>query len=129
MSDTLIEVKNLKVHFFTDEGVVKAVDGVDLTIHRGRTLCLVGESGCGKSVTSRAILQIVHKAGRIVDGQILLGARPTGEIHVFSRDGTLQRTLSSRYDVGALGGGRLRGMAQRGDAHGSCRGGRGCHRD
>jgi oligopeptide/dipeptide ABC transporter ATP-binding protein len=66
----LLDVENLKIHFFTDEGVVKAVDGVDMKIFRGRTLCLVGESGCGKSVTCRAFLQIVRSPGRIVEGKL-----------------------------------------------------------
>ncbi|MCU0522974.1 MAG: ABC transporter ATP-binding protein, partial [Anaerolineae bacterium] len=72
----LLEARDLKVHFFTDEGVVKAVDGVDLAIHSSKTLCLVGESGCGKSVASRAFLGIVQPPGRIVSGQILF--RPDG---------------------------------------------------
>ncbi len=76
MSDILVEVKGLKTHFFTDEGVVKAVDGVDLTIKRGQTLCVVGESGCGKSMTARSIMQIVRQPGRIVEGEILYH-RPT----------------------------------------------------
>jgi oligopeptide/dipeptide ABC transporter ATP-binding protein len=71
MTETLLSVKDLRVHFFTDEGVVKAVDGVDLMIERGKTLCLVGESGCGKSVASRAFLKIVRSPGRIVGGQML----------------------------------------------------------
>jgi len=71
MPDNLIEVSDLKIHFFTDEGVVCAVDGVDITIERGQTLCLVGESGCGKSVTSQALMQIVHPAGKIISGEIL----------------------------------------------------------
>ena len=70
-SQVLLDVQDLKIHFFTDEGVVKAVDGVSFSIQHGKTLCLVGESGCGKSVTARAILQIVHRPGRIVDGKIL----------------------------------------------------------
>ena len=68
----LLEVKGLRTHFFTDEGVVKAVDGVDFEIERGQTVCLVGESGCGKSVTARSILQIVDPPGRVVAGQVLL---------------------------------------------------------
>jgi peptide/nickel transport system ATP-binding protein len=76
MADTLLEVKDLHIHFFTKEGVVKAVDGVDLTIERGKTLCLVGESGCGKSVTCRAFLKIIHPPGKIVSGQLLYH-RPT----------------------------------------------------
>lgn len=71
MGETLLDVKDLRIHFFTDEGVVKAVDGVDLTIERGKTICLVGESGCGKSVTARAFLKIVRPPGKIVSGQML----------------------------------------------------------
>ncbi len=71
MADILLEAQDLHIHFFTNEGAVKAVDGVDLTIERGKTLCLVGESGCGKSVTSRAFLKIIHSPGRIVSGQML----------------------------------------------------------
>jgi peptide/nickel transport system ATP-binding protein len=66
----LIELKDLKVHFAIDEGTLKAVDGVDLTIYEGRTLGLVGESGCGKSVTSQALLRIVPAPGKI-EGRIL----------------------------------------------------------
>jgi oligopeptide/dipeptide ABC transporter ATP-binding protein len=71
MADVLLEVKDLHIHFPTTDGVVKAVDGVNLEIERGKTLCLVGESGCGKSVTSRAFLKIIHSPGDIVKGQIL----------------------------------------------------------
>ncbi len=70
--DNLIEVKNLKTHFFTEEGVVKAVDGVDFSIKPGETVGIVGESGCGKSVTSLSIMRLVESPpGRIVDGEIL----------------------------------------------------------
>ncbi len=72
MMDTLVEVKNLKTYFYLDEGVVRAVDGVDFTIREGRTLGVVGESGCGKSVTAQSILRIVPHPGRIVDGAIML---------------------------------------------------------
>jgi oligopeptide/dipeptide ABC transporter ATP-binding protein len=67
----LIDVNDLKIHFYTRDGVVRAVDGVDLSIERGKTLSLVGESGCGKSVACRAFLQIVHAPGKIVSGEIL----------------------------------------------------------
>jgi len=73
----LVSIRNLRTHFFTDEGVVRAVDGVDFDIADNRNLCIVGESGCGKSITARSILQIVGHPGRIVDGSI----------HYSSRDG------------------------------------------
>jgi peptide/nickel transport system ATP-binding protein len=70
--DILLEVKDLKTHFLLDEGTVKAVEGVDFTVRRGTTIGIVGESGCGKSVTAMSILQLIDKPGRIVGGQILL---------------------------------------------------------
>ena len=69
--ETLLEVRDLNTHFLTDEGVVKAVDGLSFTIPKGKTLCVVGESGCGKSVTARSILQLVDPPGKIVSGDIL----------------------------------------------------------
>ena len=70
--EKLIDVSNLKTHFFTEEGVVKAVDGVDFEIYPGETIGIVGESGCGKSVTSLSIMRLVESPpGRIVDGSIM----------------------------------------------------------
>ena len=66
----LLTVRNLKTYFFTDDGVVKAVDGVDFEVNPGEILGLVGESGCGKSVTSFSILQLIDAPGRVVDGEI-----------------------------------------------------------
>ncbi len=70
-NDILLEYKDFNLHFFTDEGVVKAVDGVDLRVKRGRTLCVVGESGCGKSVMALSGLRIILEPGRIVQGSII----------------------------------------------------------
>ena len=67
----VLEVKDLRVHFFLDEGLVRAVDGVSFDVQPGQVVGIVGESGCGKSVTMKAILQIVEPPGRIVGGQIL----------------------------------------------------------
>src|SRR3954452_22071694 len=67
----LISIRNLKTYFFPDEGIVKAVDGASFDIQRGKTLGVVGESGCGKSVTALSILRIVERPGRIVEGEIL----------------------------------------------------------
>ena len=72
MAERLLDVKNLKTYFFTDEGVVRAVDGVDLYIDQGETLGVVGESGCGKSVTALSIMRLIPQPpGKIVEGQIL----------------------------------------------------------
>ena len=70
--NVLLEIKDLHVYFYLQEGVVKAVDGVDMKIKKGTTVGVVGESGCGKSVTAFSILQIVSRPGKIVKGQILL---------------------------------------------------------
>jgi len=67
----LLEISGLKTHFFLDEGTVKAVEGADLVIQPGTTVGIVGESGCGKSVTAYSILQLVEQPGRIVAGKIL----------------------------------------------------------
>jgi oligopeptide/dipeptide ABC transporter ATP-binding protein len=67
----LLKVSSLITHFFTEDGVVKAVDGVDLYINRGEVLGLVGESGCGKSVTALSIMRLVGTPGRIVSGDII----------------------------------------------------------
>ncbi len=73
MSDTILEVKNLHTYFFTDNGVVPAVDGVDFTLERGHTLGIVGESGSGKSVTSLSIIGLLMgTTGRITEGEIIL---------------------------------------------------------
>lgn len=75
-NDILIQVKDLHTHFYTDEGVVKAVDGVDLIIRKGETLGLVGESGCGKSVTALSIMRLIQQPpGRIEKGEILFNHR------------------------------------------------------
>src|SRR3954469_24559241 len=67
----LISIRNLKTYFYPDEGIVKAVDGASFDIPRGKTIGIVGESGCGKSVTARSILRIVERPGRINEAQIL----------------------------------------------------------
>lgn len=76
--EVLIQVRNLKTYFYMHEGVVRAVDGADFEIKRGRTVGIVGESGCGKSVTAQSILRIIPPPGKIVDGQILLHRKLEG---------------------------------------------------
>jgi oligopeptide/dipeptide ABC transporter ATP-binding protein len=71
----LLDVQNLKTYFFTEDGVVKAVDGVDLKVYPGEVLGLVGESGCGKSVTSLSIMRLIGIPGKVVEGVILFEGR------------------------------------------------------
>ena len=76
MGERLLEIKGLKTYFFTDEGVVRAVDGIDLHIDKGETLGVVGESGCGKTVTALSIMKLIAMPpGRVVEGQILYQGR------------------------------------------------------
>ncbi|MFY0762335.1 ABC transporter ATP-binding protein [Metabacillus dongyingensis] len=77
--EIILEVNNLKTYFKLDEGILKAVDGVDLQLKKGKTLGIVGESGSGKSVTTKAILQIVDTPGE-VEGEIKFRRRKNGEI-------------------------------------------------
>jgi len=69
---TVLDIRDLKTHFFLDEGVLKAVDGVSMRVARNRTLGVIGESGCGKSVTAQSVLRIVPPPGRTVSGRIAL---------------------------------------------------------
>ena len=81
MVEPILSVRDLHTHFAAPDGVIRAVDGVDFDVYEGRTLGVVGESGCGKSVTARSILGIVERPGRVVGGRILLrpadGGPPT----------------------------------------------------
>jgi peptide/nickel transport system ATP-binding protein len=93
LPDTLLEIRGLKTHFKTDDGMVRAVDGVDLTIGRGETLSVVGESGCGKTVTAMTVLKLIAMPpGKIVAGNILWKGRDlvplsVGEMqHIRSRE-------------------------------------------
>lgn len=69
-NNNILEIIGLKTHFFTEGGVVQAVDGVDITVKRGEVLGLVGESGCGKSVTSLSIMRLVSQPGKIIEGEV-----------------------------------------------------------
>jgi oligopeptide/dipeptide ABC transporter ATP-binding protein len=69
--DNILEIKGLKTHFFTESGVVHAVDGIDINVRRGEVLGIVGESGCGKSVTSLSIMRLIGQPGKIIEGQII----------------------------------------------------------
>src|ERR1700733_8430370 len=72
MGSKILEVKNLRTSFFGEEGEVKAVDDVSFNVYKGKTLGIVGESGCGKSVTSLSIMRLIpNPPGRVVGGEIL----------------------------------------------------------
>ena len=80
MADPVLSVRDLAVQFGGHHYTVQALDGVSLDLHRGRVLGVVGESGCGKSVTARAILRILDHAGRIVSGRVLLDPGTPSEL-------------------------------------------------
>lgn len=71
MGEALLKVRGLKTYFYTEEGVVPSVDGIDFDLQAGKTLAIVGESGCGKSVTSLSVMGLLSKPGKVVEGQIL----------------------------------------------------------
>jgi oligopeptide/dipeptide ABC transporter ATP-binding protein len=99
----LLSVRNLNTSFFQDEGTTKAVDGASFDVWPGKTLGIVGESGCGKSVTAQSILRIVDSPGRIVDGEILL-TRPDGSVTDLVRekpDGREMRAIRGG-DIGLI---------------------------
>jgi len=78
VSDTLVDIQNLKTYFYTEEGIIRAVDDVSLRIPRGKTLGLVGESGCGKSVTAMSIIRLIASPGRIAGGRIVMYPHTNG---------------------------------------------------
>ena len=71
MSEKLLEVKNLRTSFFTAEGEVKSVDDVSYYLNKGEVIAIVGESGCGKSVTQMSIMQLIQTPGKILGGEVL----------------------------------------------------------
>jgi oligopeptide/dipeptide ABC transporter ATP-binding protein len=87
-AENILEIKGLKTYFFTEAGVVRAVDGINLEVRRGEVLGLVGESGCGKSVTSLSVMRLVGQPGKIVEGEIL-----------FEGENLLDLPESRMYDI------------------------------
>ena len=109
--DQLLTVRNLKTYFYTEDGVVKAVDGVDLTVRRGEVVGLVGESGCGKSVTSLSIMKLIGQPGKIVEGEItfdgkeLVGLPESEMVHIRGNRISMifQQPISSLNPVFSIG--------------------------
>jgi oligopeptide/dipeptide ABC transporter ATP-binding protein len=77
----LLEIKGLRTHFFTQDGTVKAVDGVTFSINNGQTLGVVGESGCGKSITALSVMRLIERPGKIVEGEIRFDGRSLLELN------------------------------------------------
>jgi ABC-type dipeptide/oligopeptide/nickel transport system ATPase component len=98
-SQPLLEVEDLKVSFFTSDGVVAAVQGVSFSIQRGRTLALVGESGAGKTVTAYSILRLIQRPGRIVGGKMLLRSARAGSIDIAQLDEQADALFRVRGDL------------------------------
>jgi peptide/nickel transport system ATP-binding protein len=94
MSDVAISVRNLRTFFYTNQRCNKAVNGVSFDIRKGKTLCIVGESGCGKSVTAAAIMQLLPRLSRIEDGSITYHS-DQGDIHIerLARNGSQMRAI------------------------------------
>jgi len=92
---TVISVKNLKTYFYTNQRCNKAINGISMDIKRGKTLCIVGESGCGKSVTASSIMQLLPKLSRIEEGEIIYHIEDRGyiKIHELERNGKEMRSL------------------------------------
>src|SRR5215468_2825776 len=105
-AEPLLSVRNLHTYFAQDEGIVKAVDGVTLEMNPGATLGIVGESGCGKSVTARSILRIVDRPGRIVDGEIWF-RRPTANGGAGSRAVDLAKLDANGAEMRSIRGAEI----------------------
>jgi len=92
--ETVLSVRDLKVYFYTNNRCNKAVNGVSFEVKRGKTLCIVGESGCGKSVTASAIMQLLPRLSRIEAGEIVYHG-PTGDVRIdrLARNGRPMRSL------------------------------------
>lgn len=93
--NVVISVKNLKTYFYTNGRCNKAINGVSMDIKSGKTLCIVGESGCGKSVTASSIMQLLPKLSRIEEGEIIYHSEKKGDIRIdqLERNGKEMRSL------------------------------------
>jgi len=86
IDDLVLKIEQLKTHFYVHEGVVRAVDDVSFSIKRGSTVAVVGESGCGKSVTAYSILRLIQKPGKVVSGRIMFYPKESSSVDIVSLD-------------------------------------------
>jgi peptide/nickel transport system ATP-binding protein len=96
MNKNVLEIDGLKVYFYTEEGEVRAVDGVSFKMKRGKVMALVGESGCGKSVTSYSVLRLIQKPGKTVGGTITFHPKEGDSVDVTSMDETSEDLFNLR---------------------------------
>ena len=96
--ESVISVKNIKTYFYSENRCNRAVNGVSFEVKRGRTLCVVGESGCGKSVTASSIMQLLPRLARIEEGQIIYHSEEKGDIEIqkLKRNGKEMRELRGK---------------------------------
>ena len=93
----LLEVRNLKTYFSTEDGTVRAVDGVSFEVYPGEVLGIVGESGCGKSVTSLSIMRLISPPGKVIEGEILLDGKNLLDFSANSRQFALNGVLVALF--------------------------------
>ena len=97
--DFILQIKDLKTHFTVGKRTVRAVNGVSLDVQRGKTLCIVGESGCGKSVTAHSFIQLLPPNGYIADGEVLFTPEADGEtksLHLMKKNGKAMRAVRGK---------------------------------
>ena len=97
-NESVISVKNIKTYFYSENRCNRAVNGVSFEVKRGRTLCVVGESGCGKSVTASSIMQLLPRLARIEEGEIIYHSEEKGDIEIqkLKRNGKEMRELRGK---------------------------------
>ena len=100
--DNLLEVTDLKTYFYVDGREIRAVDGASFTMPRGRILAIVGESGCGKSVTAYSVLRLINKPGKIVSGQIVLHPRNAPAVDVTALSDTDDKLFHLRGGLASM---------------------------
>ncbi|MHC1605261.1 MAG: ATP-binding cassette domain-containing protein, partial [Candidatus Methanofastidiosia archaeon] len=97
--EVLMEVKDLVTRFYTEDGVVKALEGVNFKVYKGETFALVGETGCGKSVTALSILRLLSISGKTLKGEVLFYDKETKDRLDWKKDGPVDILKLSKKDM------------------------------